>query len=124
MTKSEDVSVVLQKIPTFLTIVVEPTSGTPPLAIAVHGRLARVDTAAGVNAKTVHLVVNGVRVASTKTYTRTVVRPPLILPGYYEFKHTLSQPGANSIHTEFDGDTTYEGCEEQALFAEVGVFEW
>jgi len=103
---SPPVVAVYGKIQADITINVSPSSGAPPVAVTITGRLSRSDTTGGLGAKTVDLYRNAIKIDSRTTKTST----PL---GVYEFHDTISAAGSHSYYVKFEGDDQYEGCEEE-----------
>jgi len=103
MARSADVSVSVYapKLATSLSIDVSPTSGTAPLNISVSGYLTETATGYGVGLKPINVYVNGSLYGSVDTKSN----------GFYATYITLTSQGTYTIHTEFGGDVTYEGCE-------------
>ena len=86
------------KIPTVVSIVVNPTSGTVPFTVSVSGTL--LDSAGiALDGKSINLYSNGVFVSATTTAT-----------GNYAFSVNITVAGTYQFQTEFPGDNVYEGC--------------
>lgn len=94
------------KIATAISIIVSPPSGAPPLSVRITGLLT---TAVGgpLGGKTVHLYRDGVKIKSMATKMTSPGQ------GAYDFTDVLETPGNHTYYVEFEGDDTYEGCEEE-----------
>jgi hypothetical protein len=100
--------VTLAKLSTSLSINVSPTSGKPPLTVTIDGMLLD-EYGAGVPARDIELLIDGVVVATDATTTEA----SQIGPGYYVFYYQFTAVGDHTVQTHFAGDTEYEGCEEK-----------
>lgn len=86
------------KIPTVISIEVNPTSGTVPFTVRVSGKL--IDSAGvPIDGRFINLYSNGILVGTTTSAA-----------GYYAFSADITAAGTYQFQTEFPGDDTYEGC--------------
>lgn len=66
----------------------------------------------GINDKTVHIEVNGARVASTVTSTDLLDHPGFFAGFYPAPAEPPLQAGTYNVEAVFDGDTVYAGCKK------------
>lgn len=94
------------KVSTSLSISVSPPSGTPPLTVAISGRLTRVDTGAGLS-RLINLYKDGVLIESQ----RSSMEPARL--GEYSFSDALMEAGTYSYYVDWAGDEWFSGCGEE-----------
>jgi hypothetical protein len=87
------------RIPTSISINVNPTSGVVPFTVTISGVLTD-NVGNPLAGKTVNLYMDTTLVSTTTTGT----------DGAYSFNRTISEAGTYTFQTEFPGDETYEGC--------------
>ena len=88
------------KIPAAISISKSPSEGAPPLAVTISGYVSVAATGTKLGSKSVHLYRDGVEIGDMLTNAS----------GYYEFTDVIDK--TSSYQTEFKGDDTYLGCEE------------
>lgn len=86
--------------------IVQPRSGTVKFIIRIIGRLYCPQLMMYVPRKPIKIYENGVLIGTATTWTSPS-------PGRFEFSKSISAPGSYEYYAEFEGDATYEGCEDK-----------
>lgn len=103
MARSQAVTVLARKAPSYISIAVAPSEGEIPLTVTITGVLTD-KTGKGLAFRTVDLYVNSALIGSTTTAAN----------GSYGLQASFEEPGSYTVETEFPGDSRYAGCLENA----------
>lgn len=109
MARSTDITVTASKRAT--TLIIDPpsvASGLVPFGVTISGMLIDAQTGGGIAGATVNVYANNKLIGAAWTNSN----PYAGAIGVWWVTWTVKEVGTYSIHAEFAGDATYEGCDE------------